>query len=527
VSTVNLGAKPRSLEFFAEHTPDRVALCEDGRALTWAEWNARADRVAEVLFTRGGVEPGERVALCMHNRIEWFVTQAAAAKLDASLVPVSARLTPAEIHYIVADSGARAFVFDAEDLAAVARVWTDEPPCEKRSAVRIAIGLRRSDRPEVSAFDEIAERGDRVIRFAPHAPRSIVYTSGTTGRPRGVVNGRAAQSSRPPQTSAADSSQVRAMQTPEPIRNLLGAPLNHAAGQASARATHAAGGCVYIMPKFDPDEALRIIDHERITTTFLVPTMLNRIVNLPQETLAAHDVSSIRTIVTGASPCPQSVKEQVIAYFGNHCLTESYGSTEVGLVSRMSPEDHLRKPGSCGRLLDRVEVRIEDAEGRALALGEIGEICVKTPGMIERYLNEGAPRELKDGFFSTGDVGRLDEAGYLYILDRKKDMIIAGGVNIYPAEIENSLRRHPAVLDAAVFGIPHPELGEQVKAVVECVDGRSVTEAELLRFVSQELASYKRPRSIDFVDEIPRNAAGKPLKTQLRAPHWAGTGKVI
>jgi long-chain acyl-CoA synthetase len=147
--------------------------------------------------------------------------------------------------------------------------------------------------------------------------------------------------------------------------------------------------------------------------------------------------------------------------------------------------------------------------------------------MIERYLNEGAPRELADGFFATGDVGRLDEDGYLYILDRKKDMIIAGGVNIYPAEIENILRRHPAVLDAAVFGIPHPELGEQVKAVVECIDGHSVSEADLLAFVSAELATYKRPRSVEFVDEIPRNAAGKPLKAQLRAPYWVGTGKVI
>jgi long-chain acyl-CoA synthetase len=310
-------------------------------------------------------------------------------------------------------------------------------------------------------------------------------------------------------------------------RNLLGAPLVHAAGQASARGTLAAGGCVYILPRFDAERALQIISGERITSTFLVPTMLNRIVNLPQATLDRYDVSSIRTIVTGASPCPQSVKEKVIAYFGNHCLTESYGSTEVGIVTRMLPEDHLRKPGSCGRVIDQVQVRIVDGEGRELARGETGEITVKTPVMIERYLNEGTPRELADGFFATGDVGRLEEDDYLYILDRKKDMIIAGGVNIYPAEIENSLRRHPAVLDAAVFGIPHPELGEQVKAVVECVDGHSVSEADLLAFVGAELATYKRPRSVEFVAEIPRNAAGKPLKAQLRAPYWAGTGKVI
>jgi long-chain acyl-CoA synthetase len=520
---VSSPAKPRSVEHYAEITPDGIALWEDGRTLSWSEWNARADRLAELLASRAGVSTGDRVALCMQNRIEWFVTQTAVAKLDASLVPVSPRLTPAEVHYIVADSGARAFLFDAEDAAALARVWTNEPASEKRSLVRLSIGLHPGGRSDVVAFSAAAESGERVRRWAAHAPRSIVYTSGTTGRPRGVVNAR------PPRAPL--TMQQLAAQPPRSgdggTRNLLGAPLVHAAGQSSARSTHAAGGCVYILPRFDAERALQIIASESITSTFLVPTMLNRIVNLPQETLDRYDVSSIRTIVTGASPCPQSVKEKVIEYFGDHCLTESYGSTEVGLVTRMLPEDHLRKPGSCGRVYDHVEVRIVDGQGRELPRGETGEIMVKTPGMIERYLNEGAPRELANGFFATGDVGRLDEDGYLYIVDRKKDMIIAGGVNIYPAEIENSLRRHPAVLDAAVFGIPHPELGEQVKAVVECVDGHSVSEADLLAFVAAELATYKRPRSVEFVAEIPRNAAGKPLKAQLRAPYWAGTGKVI
>jgi long-chain acyl-CoA synthetase len=174
-----------------------------------------------------------------------------------------------------------------------------------------------------------------------------------------------------------------------------------------------------------------------------------------------------------------------------------------------------------------VQVRLVDDAGREVAQGELGEILVKTDAMIERYLNEGTPSELSDGFFATGDVGRFDADGFLYIVDRKKDMIIAGGVNIYPAEIEAALREHPAVLDAAVFGIPHPEWGEQVKAVIECVDGRSVSEPELLAFVSDKLAGYKRPRSIELVAEIPRNQAGKPLKAQMRAPYWAATGKVI
>jgi long-chain acyl-CoA synthetase len=514
-----MNAKPRSLEYYAERTPERIALSEGSRVLCWAEWNAQADRLAESLCAHG-IGAGDFVALCMQNRLEWFVTQAATAKLDATLVPVSFRLTPAEIHYIVADSGARAFVFDLEDVDGLARVWTNQPAGDKASDVRVAISLMRSRRADVLSFGEISQHGPLVPRFAAHAPRAIVYTSGTTGRPLGVVGARdkAARPTPPSDPSPAPR---------DPPRNLLGAPLNHSAGQASARATLAAGGCVHIMPRFDAEEALRVIERERITTTFLVPTMLNRIVSLPEQLLARFDVSSIQTLVTGASPCPQSVKEKVIALFGGHCLIESYGSTEVGLVSRMGPDDHLAKPGSCGRLLDNVEVRIVDAHGNALPTGGVGEIHVRSATMIERYLNEAPPRELVDGFWATGDIGHFDDDGYLYIVDRKKDMIIAGGVNIYPAEIEHALRKHPSVFDAAVFGIPHAEWGEEVKAVVECVDGKSVSEAELLSFVSGELAGYKRPRSIEFVAEIPRNPAGKALKAQLRAPYWAASGKAI
>jgi long-chain acyl-CoA synthetase len=517
--------RPGSLEFWATQAPQRPALREGARGLAWEEWNAQADRVAELLSARAGIGPGDHVAVCMKNRLEWFVTQAAAAKLDASLVPIAWRLTPSEVHYIVADCGARAFCFDAEDVEALARVWTDQPASDKPSQVVVALSVMPSARRDVLSFGQVAASGKRVPRVAAHSPQSIVYTSGTTGRPRGVVAKR--PDSTRPAGAVRQPSQLMAAWSSAAARNLLGAPLNHAAGQASARATLQSGGCVHIMPRFDAREALRIIDDEKITMTFLVPTMLNRIMNLAPEVLAAHDVSSIRIITTGASPCPQSIKEQVIAYFGTHCLVENYGTSEVGLIARMLPEDHLRKPGACGRLLERVEVRIVDADGHAVAKGAVGEILVKTPIMIERYLNEEPPRELVDGFFATGDVGRFDEDGYLYVLDRKKDMIIAGGVNIYPAEIENALRKHPAVLDVAVFGIPHTELGEQVKAVVERVDGAALTEAELLAFVADELAPYKRPRSVDFVAEIPRNATGKPLKVQMRAPYWAGSGKVI
>jgi long-chain acyl-CoA synthetase len=515
--------RPGRLEHWALYAPARKALVEGARSLTFREWNDAANRLAEVLHARAKVGPGDRVALCMQNRLEWFVTQAATAKLGAALVPISYRLTPAEIHYIVADCKARAFAFDTEDVESLSRVWTDRPPTESPSCVAVVLSLVRSDRPDVLRLDDVSRSGPLVDRVAGANVPPIVYTSGTTGRPRGVVLGRSSD----PAVKAAPRAEASVPGSSGPPRNLLGAPLNHAAGQASARATHAAGGCVYIMPRFDAEEALRIVSREKITTTFLVPTMLNRIVSLPPAVRARYDVSSIRVITTGASRCPQSIKEKVIEYFGGHCLYESYGSTEVGLVARMRPEDHLRKPGSCGRLLPHVELKLVGADGREVPAGELGEICVKTPVMIETYLNRGSPDELSDGFFATGDVGRLDEDGFLYIVDRKKDMIISGGVNIYPAEIENALRAHPSVFDVAVFGVPHPEWGEEVRAVVECIDGRSVTEEELLAFVKSELAAYKRPRAVTFVRELPRNAAGKILKTELRAPFWKPLGTTI
>jgi long-chain acyl-CoA synthetase len=510
--------RPGSLEDWARRTPDRTALWESGRTMSYGKLDEAANRVAEFLHRQASVARGERVAVCTKNRIEWFVGQAAIAKLGATLVPISYKLTPAEIHYIAADSGAVAFVFDAEDVAAMARVWTDEPRTDLRAAVRQAISVVRTEFPGVATFADVSRGGPLVPRCSAADAASIVYTSGTTGRPRGVVLARRAAgvSSKPPRDDES-----------APPRNLLGAPLNHAAGQASARATLAAGGTVYLMPRFDAEEALRIISRERVTTTFLVPTMLDRIMHLPDSVRAENDVSSIRTLQTGASPCPQQLKERVIAYFGAHCLIEGYGSTEVGVVARMRPEDHLRKPGSCGRLLHGVELRIVGDDGTPVAPGAVGEIRVRTPVMIERYLNRGAPEELVDGFFATGDVGRLDEDGFLYVLDRKKDMIIAGGVNIYPAEIENVIRKHPAVLDVAVFGVPHPEWGEEVRAVVERAPGKAVTEDELVAFVAAELAGYKRPRVVDFVNELPRNAAGKVLKAELRAPHWKGAGRAI
>jgi long-chain acyl-CoA synthetase len=283
-----------------------------------------------------------------------------------------------------------------------------------------------------------------------------------------------------------------------------------------------------VLRKFDAEESLRWIERYGITVSFMVPTMLNRIVNLPPEVRARYDLSSMRIISKGASVCPVELKRRVKELFGP-CLYESYGSTETGLVTLLTPEDQQRRADSCGRLLDGVDVRIVDDDGRVLPRGAVGQIFIRSPMMITAYLGEGALGEdvAQDGYFTAGDVGRLDDEGFLYIMDRKKDMIISGGVNIYPAEIETVLREHPAVLDAAVFGVPNSDWGEEVKAVCEPLPGRPVTEPELLAFVAERLADFKRPRTIEFVEELPRNAAGKVLKRELRRPYWADAGRVI
>lgn len=535
---------PTSLEAYAQQRPEAIALCERDRKLSWQAWNDAADRLAEAVATRTTLTAGDRIAVCARNRLEWFLAQAAAAKLGALLVPISHRLTPTEVQYIVGDSGAKVLLVDAEEPSTLACAWTGPTggsgdAAGISSAVELVLSVHPSQRDDVVTLASITDAGPLVRRIARKAPQSIVYTSGTTGRPRGVVQGKIKAAGGRPKGARGGSDGAPA--TPPPARpesqgpqakfltrNLLGAPLVHAAGQASARTTHAMGGTVFIMPRFDAEEALSLIAREGITTTFLVPTMLNRIVNLPADILGRYDVSSIKSIFTGASPCPFDLKQKVIAHFGAHCLHESYGSTEVGLVARILPHQHLERPGSCGQLLAGVTCRIVDGQDADVPVGEVGEILVKTPRMIERYLNEGPPKELRaDGFFATGDIGRFDADGFLYILDRKKDMVICGGINVYPAEIESALREHPAVLDAAAFGVPDGDRGEVVRAAVECIPGQSV-DAEVLRgFVGERLASYKRPQAIDVLAELPRNAAGKIIKRQLKAPHWQGVDKAI
>ena len=247
------------------------------------------------------------------------------------------------------------------------------------------------------------------------------------------------------------------------------------------------------------------------------------------EVLARYDLSSMKRLIVGAAPFPVELRRRTMELFPNPCLYEFYGATETGVNTIIGPEEHLRKPGSCGRATPGNEIRILDDEGKEVPVGEVGTLYFRNPILISRYhKNQKATQEsLRDGYFTVGDMARVDEDGYYFIVDRKKDMIISGGVNIYPAEIEIELHRHPAVYDCAVIGVPNEEWGEEVKALVQLKPGARATAEELQEFLGQRLADYKRPRSVDFVDELPYNPTGKLLKRELRRRYWEAAGRSI
>jgi acyl-CoA synthetase (AMP-forming)/AMP-acid ligase II len=285
------------------------------------------------------------------------------------------------------------------------------------------------------------------------------------------------------------------------------------------------GATVVLQQKFDAGDALDLVERHRVTTSFMAPTLLQRLVDAQERN--PRDTSSLRAIILGAAPCPHVLKERAEAVFGQ-VLWEFYGATETGVNTVLRPEDQLRKPGSCGTAVPGQEIMLVRDDGTEAGIGEPGELMVRSSWVAEYYNRPDATSQsLRDGFFSVGDVAYRDDEGYYYICDRRIDMIISGGVNIYPAEVEAVLHAHPGVMDAAVIGVPDDQWGESVKAVVQLRPSMRATGDELISFCGERLAGYKKPRSVEFVDELPRDAAGKLLKRKLRDAYWAGAGRKV
>ena len=505
--STDVNATVGSVEYWAGLRPDDIAVVEGERTLTFGDWNTAADRLAEGL-SRRGVAAGDIVGVRTQIRLEWAILSAALGKLGARLLVANWRLTPEEMRFILENSRAKALILDDPDPSPVLAV-------ARQVGVELIVGIGAAPggvEPLINLFVDDAPR-----RFAAADPSLVVYTSGTTGRPKGV-----AMPERPPPPTPEALGPAGAM--------LVTMPMHHAAGPNQLWTGRATGRLTVLMRRFDAEQALALIDRHRINYWAAVPTMCQRISVLPPEVLARYDVSSIRSISLGAAPVPFALKQWVVGHFGEGKLSEGYGTTETGMITGLSPAEQLRKPGSSGLALPNVDIRIRNGEGRDLPPGETGDIWVRTPTTIPAYLNAGAlgaDTLDPEGFFKVGDVGRLEADGHLYLTDRSKDMIVAGGVNIYPAEIEAELQAHPQVLAAAVVGIPDDDFGEAPVAFLEMRPGATATSEEVAASVRGRLASYKRPKAIHIIDELPRNLMGKVLKTELRAPYWKGRERLI
>jgi long-chain acyl-CoA synthetase len=511
---------PFTLQYQAYHNPDKTAVVDGNERLSFQELNGRANRFANAL-SELGIGRGDRVAVLLHNCAEWAEMMFAMAKLKIAPIPIGYRLKGPEIEFIMNNSEAKGLIAGVEFLDVLGKAIPNFKHLESGRTILMGERIPCPFRSYQSLIDGGSD-SEPDLDLEENS-LTISYTSGTTGRPKGVY--RAAQQR---DLDALMEIIANFGFTMSDV-NLVACPLYHSAPVFFAYIHLIFGATVVLNRRFDPEQFLASVDGERITTAFVVPTQLNRIANLPDAVKRKYDLSSMRALITGAAPCHHSVKAKTIELFGENCLFEFYGSTETGINTILRPEDQLRKIGSCGKALVGNEIRIIGEEGGEVPTGEVGQLFVKNGMLITGYYKDDqATRDSRLGdFFSVGDMGRVDEEGYYYLVDRKKDMVISGGVNIYPAEIEAVLRAHPDVLDCAVIGVPDADWGESLKAVVARRPGRQAPAEALLAFCRERLADYKLPRSFDFVDEIPYNPMGKPLKRELRDRYWKGAGRKI
>jgi long-chain acyl-CoA synthetase len=491
----------------ARALPEKPALIMGSQTMTFARLNARVNRLAQAL-RRAGVGRGGSVAAVLENGFEWFELLNAVGKLGAMLVPVGYRLKGPEIAFMVRDSAARVIIGTQSlreeiERAAEELGWSDE----RLWVVGDRVPWQGRAYEAVIADEVESEPTDALVG----GYNTLIYTSGTTGRPKGIE--------RDVDPALAHLSMVGIANmwgvVPDDVHLITG-PLYHTAPSSYGQLHLLVGATAVIMPHFDPADALRLIAAHRVTTTFMVPTHFNRILQLPYSERRRADVASMRLVLHSAAPCPVHVKRGIMELFPPRTVIEFYGASEGG-ATKITAEEWVARPGSVGRPWPGHEIRIVNDDGTTCAPGEIGQIYIKAPTMTFQY--RGAPEKtaaaFRDGFFTAGDLGYVDADGYLFIADRRTDLIISGGANIYPAEVEAVLLQHPQVADAAVIGIPDADMGKSVLAVVEPRPGGTISAEELIAFTRRDLAHYKCPRRIEVVDQLPREPQGKVRKHEL------------
>jgi len=513
----------------AHNAGEELALADEFGETTWLDFDQRVNRLIDALRGRG-VAAGDTLAILSGNRREYYEVMAAASQAGWRYVPINWHWVAEEVAYVLENSGAVALIVEGRytDVARQALATaTSSPP-------RIAVAVDGPAEAPFIDYERLLAKGSPSEPTDQCLGGPMFYTSGTTGRPKGVVSSTLPAGSVPPSAMRAVGAAVAgSLDLPEGGRTLLDGPLYHSAQWAFSFLPLLAGSAVVMRQKFDAAETLSVIDRYRITNLHLVPTQFIRLLRLGAETRGGFDGCSLRAVWHGAAPCADEVKRRMIDWWGP-VIHEYYGATEGGIVSVIRAEEWLTHPGSLGRVLDNFEARVVREDGGLANPGEEGQLYFrnKLGGDFEYHKDpeKTAAAHLEPGVFTFGDVGYLDDDGFLYMSDRKIDMIISGGVNIYPAEIEGALVAHPAIADAAVFGIPNEEFGEEVKASVELCPGFEASPRlaeELITHCRKHLAGYKTPKSVDFETSLPRHPTGKLYKRLLREPYWKEHGRRI
>ncbi len=490
-----------------------TALVCGSESVSWHEYREMRNRFAHGL-AQLELDVGARVVTYHENSVEGFVVAAACEALGLTIVPVNHRLSPAEVEFIIADSDAEVVVFGAEFDSVVNAVRPVAP------SVRNWISIGYSRYATVEFASMCAESSSVDVDRPGASGGTILYTSGTTGRPKGAFRraGRAPAALRSFVAAVVDSFCIR-----NDDAHLAVAPLYHSAPRAFAGIAGSLGKTIVMHARFDPSRALVDIEQYGVGDTFMAPILVKRLLDADSALWESTELGSLHSLVVAGAPCPMSVKRRIHDRLGD-ALYEFYGATEFSVCTLLEPSEQFRRAGSCGRPFPGVELAVFDEDGRAVPDGDVGELFVRRNEMtISGYHNRpGALDDVSRGdWVSVGDIAYFDDDGFVYLCDRKQDVIISGGVNIYPAEVESALHGHYAVEDVAVFGVPDDEWGESVHAVISLRQGDRLNAAQLREWSTPHLASFKFPRTIEF-GSVPRDRLGKLMRRELRQRHWAG-----
>ncbi len=482
-------------------------------------------------FVNSGVRRGDSVAIMLRNDVPFLEATLAARHLGAYPVPLNWHLQPEEARYILDNSEAKLLIIHADLLPQIqsgipehVQIFVVPTP----ETITGSYGLHENGNglpPNTKEWNSFLAGLEPWDKPAEQETASMIYTSGTTGRQKGVRR----QPSTPEQYQRTVKTAFNVMGIGPGVRCIIPAPMYHSAPNFYSVMATILGGYTVIMPRFDPEDFLRIVQEHKITHVQMVPVMFVRLLKLPKEVREKYDVSSLQNIIHAAAPCPADVKKAMIEWWGP-IINEYYGSTELGMLTYANSADALKYPGTVGKPIDDVSLRIISPDGKDMPTGEPGTIYARVNWYPDfTYQHDEAKRKAmeRDGLLSPGDIGYVNEDGYLFLCDRSNDMVISGGVNIYPAEIESVIIQLDGVKDCAVFGIPDAEFGESLAAIIEPQDDAELTIEGVAAYMRDRLAHFKVPRHIEFRTNLPREDSGKLFKRKLREPFWAGVGRKI